>query len=304
MPGFFELPPEVRFMIYRLLLPKQILESLRDLSSAFISFNDMSPGVTGDLRPFYNLNMNLPEWGWTSSNIFLANRQIFTEIYPLLYSQHSFHMKASLAALRFFRQIGQLNRDALRDIHIHYKSKMINLWLSPKDSYEVLRWKRKGTDHRVFSSWQCASPRRGANFFNVLAKCSNAAITINTTFRTLGLLDGSTEHPAFVNMHGFKTATTRLTSIARSDDWPRPRVFHTRCHRQDASERAILQRLHNGANRMKSQCPKGCSVHKECTSMNTSATVHLEVECDICWECAHNDFLSVWVEKKGCIFGL
>ena len=288
-------------MIYRLLLPKQTLGShdsgIRDFQrNTVLTFNGPL-----NLTPL-QLRYQYPPWTWPRCNIFLVNRQIFTEMHPLLYSQHLFHMLACLAALRFFRQIGQLNREALREIRIQYRYKMPPSLLQPDVSYEVLRRKNESTF--ALSCFECTSPRCGANLFNVLAKCTNAAILIDTTVRTLALLDGSTQYPAFANMHGFKKATTTLTRKSRSDDWPRPRAFHTRCRHQDAAERAILQRLDNGAKRMESPCPKGCSVHKECTSRTTTATIHLEVECDICWECAHNDFLSVWVEKKGCIFGL
>ena len=209
-------------------------------------------------------------------------------------------MTASHPTLRFLQQIGQLNREALREIRVLYKLDMTPWSTRPSGNFGAMIRNRRHPFH--LPSWRCESPREGANFFNVLAKCSSAAITIVTTFRTLAVLDGTTQYRAFVNMHGFKKATTRLTKNRYADCYPQS--YRTRCYDQDASEKAILQRLDNGANRMKSPCPEGCSVHKYCAPMSTNATIHLEVECDICWECAYDDFLDVWVEKKGCIFGL
>lgn len=284
MPGFLDLPTEVRFMIYRLLLPKQILQSNLSEWSAFVFFHDITDEVTRWRPPMI-----------TTCNIFQVNRQIFKEVHPLLYSQHSFRITAARAAFSFFRQIGQLNRDALREIHIDYRMN----WTG-KESYDALR--KLGVNVYNVSSWECWCPRRGANFFNLLAKCSNATITIDTTFRTLAVLDGSSEYPAFANMHGFKKATSRLCQGGRSGDASR-KHSHEGCD-QAAGERAVLQRLENGVNRMKSLCPAGCRVHKECTSKNTNATVHLEVQCDICCACAHQTFLDVWSEHRGSIFGL
>lgn len=298
MLGFIDLPPEIRLMIHRLLLPEQTLFAEGFSIKAVVPLADRRDQDPPGSFP----RMTFP-------NIFRANRQIFEEIYPLLYSQHEFSLLPSRGTIRFLRRIGQLNRDALREINLEY---VINpmVWFKLRVSYDPLK-----------SRVECKYPGRDAKLFNVLSKCSNVSITIMTTLRTLAQLDGFLPYPALANMHGFMEATYEVSRIP-----PRylfARIDYVNCHQlaveaaiqerlehgenldsdEAAAKAAIQQRLDYGVKRLESPCPKGCRVHKRRSSRHKSATIHLEVECEYdSWEHAYRSFLSTHLEREGSIF--
>ena len=93
MTAFLDLPPEVRQLIYKFLIPRQHLVSDISLPNYFHQEDFLDCSLANDLPP-------------VSSNIHLANRLIHLETLPLLYGRKTFYLRSRNDAV-WLRQIGK-----------------------------------------------------------------------------------------------------------------------------------------------------------------------------------------------------
>ena len=100
MPAFLDLPPEVRQIIYKLLIPRQHLVSDISLANYFHPEDLLDRSLDSDLPP-------------VSSNIHLVNRLIHLETLPLLYGRKNFDLRSRNDTL-WLRQIGKNISQVLR----------------------------------------------------------------------------------------------------------------------------------------------------------------------------------------------
>ena len=255
MIGFLDLPPEVRVMIYSFLFPGYDLE-LDDYE--------------GPRRI-------------TDSNICKVNRLVSNETKSILYSQLEIFACPSKSALKFFRAIGQLNRDALREIMLDCKVD------------DLIRYKCL---HATFRDIKYSYPSRAARLFNVLTKCSKANVHITTEPEALAYLDGSKFYPAFANMHGYARATVSI------DDFQDPESeFCNHDHQQvSLAVASMQQRFDGGMKGMMSPCSSNCRVHEGRTVTRATGMVHISVESEECPACSYEEFLVTYKGTARSIF--
>lgn len=93
MTAFLDLPPEVRQIIYKLLIPRQHLVSDISLPNYFHQEDFLDRTLDSELPP-------------VSSNIHLVNRLIHLEMLPLLYGRKNFYLRSKNDTV-WLRQIGK-----------------------------------------------------------------------------------------------------------------------------------------------------------------------------------------------------
>lgn len=252
MTGFLDLPPEVRLMIYRFVIP----------TGDWIWFGD-----DVELRN---------EILWKISQV---NRLLLNETTPLLYS--SCVVYPSRAALKFFRVIGQLNRDSLHDISLVFK-------VGELTCYECLGL----SGSKILFPY----PSRAARLFNSLSKCPNADLKITTDPEALAYLDGSKLYPAFANMHGYTRA------IVTIDDSGEPGTCYHDQQQVHLAVSRMQRRFDEGAKGMMSPCSPGCGIHNGQTVTKATRMVHIDVERGYCLACSYERFLAIYKGLARSIF--
>lgn len=93
MTGFLDLPPEVRQIIYKLLIPRQHLMSDLSIPNYFHQADFLDRSMDSELPP-------------VSSNIHLLNHLVHLETLPLLYGRKTFFLRSKADTL-WLKQIGK-----------------------------------------------------------------------------------------------------------------------------------------------------------------------------------------------------
>ena len=254
MTGFLDLPPEVRLMIYRMVIPRHTIW----------------------------LEDGLALRAEISSNICRVNRLLFSETNPLLYSLLEITVCPSRLALRFFRAVGQLNRDALHGIVLFCKVPDLR-------RYKCLK---------PFRGRRNPYLNRAVRLFNILTKCPKANLDIRTEPEALAYMDGSEMYPAFANMHGYARATVSI------DDFQS--IAHRNCnhgqHHVSLAVASMQERFDEGIKGMMAPCSSKCRIHEGRNVTKASGMVHFYVECEKCPSCSYEKFLAIYKESARSIF--
>ena len=255
MPGFLDLPAEVRLMIYRLLFH----------------------GYQIELDDNQHLRAQI------SSNICRINRLVSNETRPILYAQLEITVLPSKSALKFFRAIGQLNRDALREIILDCK--VDKLW-----RYQCLGY--------AFGEIRYPYPSRPIRLLNILTKCSKANLLIKTEPEALAFPDGSGLNPAFASIHGYARAVVSIDDSQKSTSIF---CFHGR-QQVSVAVASMQQRFDEGMKGMTSPCSSNCRIHEGRNVNLATRTIHIFVDSRECPACSYRGFLLTYKGTARSIF--